>query len=193
MSNIPLSDNDKKIKRNLRMVIAIAVLALIVLALYFMLRPVEQNTDQVMTNKDDSRAIETADNSRIMTSTLPNGKIATYSDTEGNKNISFSSSTKGSDYVALSHKGIQKFISAVDSSIVTELCGANGELAQKDGIIVGIMSTSVRSIEYPTKESCLDELATLRNTDQTSRAEAGRLIKQVTTDVRAFYSNVVIK
>lgn len=189
----PSSVNNKKIRRNLQIVIGIILLSLVALALYFMSRPSDGRADQAVTNTNDSRAIKTADSSSLLTATLPNGKTATYANTEGNNNITWSSSDKGSDYLALSHKKIEKFISAADAGTITKLCGANGELAQKENIVVGVMSMSVRSIEYPTEENCLDELATLRNTNVDSRSEAKDLLRQVDAEIKEFYSKVIIE
>lgn len=127
-----------------------------------------------------------------ITDALPNGKTITYDDTRANLNITWASSSKGDDYLELSHKAIGKFIANADQEIVTKLCGANGELATKSEI-VGTISTTVRTIEYPTEASCLDTLATPRNTDATLRAEASRLAKQVKADIKQFYMTAVIK
>lgn len=189
----PSPANNIKIRRNLQIVIGIIVLALLALALYFMSRPVDHKTNQAVTNADDSRAIETTDDTNLLTATLPNGKTVTYTNTVGNKNITWSSSKKGSDYIALSHKKVEEFIATADANTIAKLCGANGELAQKDSIIVAVMSTSVRLIEYPTEGNCLDELATLRNTDADSRSRANALIKQVDADVKEFYTKVIVK
>lgn len=184
---------DKHTARTRALLVASGVTILISLGLigFGMYTAMQANTkkdDPVVGSGDQKTEV-----SNTITTPLPNGKTATYADTAANKNISFSSSAKGPDYVDLSYKTVSEYIAAADKATVTKLCGVNGKLAAIDNIVVGTMSTSVRAIEYPTKGSCLDELASMRNADSAARTSASALIKQVDTDVRQFYKTVVIK
>lgn len=125
--------------------------------------------------------------------TLPNGKVASFANTKENQDFSFLSSSAGSDYVDISSKSINQFVSTADTGTVATLCGAHGELAPTDDIIIATMSTIARVISYPTQRSCLDELASLRNTNPASRSNASALATQVRANIKLFYARVVIK
>lgn len=190
---MPSSSVNNTNRRNLRIATGVVLVLVLALTLYFILWPTKKKTDDANTNTNDSQVTEVTGDSKTLTGTLPNGKTVTYPNTEGNQNISWSSSKKGADYVALSHKGIDKLLSTVDPDVIAKLCGANGELAQKNDIVVATMSTVSRSIEYPAGNNCLDELATLRNTDVKSRTDARALIEVVDADIQEFYKKVIIK
>ena len=180
----------------LLVIIGVALLAMIGFGIYTWGQAAEQkNNDTVVVPDVDKVGEETpvVEDAATITSTLPNGKTATYANTESNRNITFASSAMGAEYVDLSHRAVEAFIASVDEATLTKLCGPNGELAQRDDIVVATMSTVVRSVQYPTENSCLDELATLRNTDPVMRTAAAALVKEVASDVRHFYMAVVIK
>ena len=149
----------------------------------------QDNGPEVTTGISDTKDTDQSDK---ITAELPNGKTITYENTAANKNISWSSSPKGSDYVDLSHEAISEYLAAADQATVTKLCGESGELATKDAVVATI-STKVRMIEYPTDQSCLEAMATLRNTDSASRTEAAELVEQVKADVKQFYMTATIK
>lgn len=195
LSPNPLEKKQPAVNPAIWLALGVALLAVLGFGIYTWGQAAEQKDNDVVITETNKMKEETpvAEDANTITTTLPDGKTATYADTEGNRNIEFTSSTKGSGYVDLSHKAVATFLSSADETMVTKLCGANGELAQREDIIVATMSTSVRSVQYPTENNCLDELATLRNTDPTSRAAAAELVKQVASDVRQFYGTVVIK
>jgi hypothetical protein len=183
-------------RRILLITSGIVLLALISFGVYVAMHANAKKNDQALidnSSQNESQKTDTTDRSDVITTSLPNGKVATYANTEANQNLSFSSSDKGADYVNVSFKAIEEYLSAADKNTVAKLCGANGELAQIDGIVVATISTNVRVITYPTENNCLDEFATMRNTDSTSRTSASALIKQVSDDVKQFYAKVIIK
>lgn len=188
----------KKAPRKLFILIAVGVIALALIGygVYVAAQAVTKKNDHVVTDnttKNDSQNNARSNDPSTITTTLPNGKIATYPDNKGNREIGFVPSKMGDDYVGLTHAGVADFIATVDPATVARLCGENGELAQKDGVIVGTISTSVRMIQYPSKRNCVDELATLRNKDADVRAVAAQVAKQINIDIEQFYQNVVIK
>jgi hypothetical protein len=192
-TSMPSSTVNNKNRRNLRIATGVVLVLVLALTLYFILWPIKQKNNEANTNTGGSQAVEVTDDANTLKGTLPNGKTITYPNTEGNRNISWSSSEKGANYVSLSHKGIEKFLSTVDPTVITKLCGTNGELARKDDIVVATMSTLSRLVEYSVDDNCLDELATLRNTDVKSRTEARALVKVVDADIQEFYKKVIIK
>ena len=172
-------------KRTITIAVSISLLVIIGVCAYALTRP--DGVDST------SPAGISASSIKSISKKLPNGKTATYDDTEANRNIGFADSAKGMDYVDLTYASVDEFMKTADGDIVTRLCGADGERAQKDNVIVATMSTTVRMIEYPTENNCLDELATLRNTNGQLRTKAVELVAKLKSDIKQFYSSVVIK
>lgn len=193
-SSRPANTKNTARKRMMLIISGIVALALIGLGVYAYMQMNDKN-DQAATQDNLSQAdgTDATNKAAMITTTLPNGKTAAYADTEANKNLSFSTSAMGDDYVDVSYKAIGDYLAAAEQDSVDLLCGANGEKAQIENIVVATMSTSVRAIEYPTENNCLDEFATLRNPDSASQTSASALIKQVDKDVREFYRTVIIK
>lgn len=135
--------------------------------------------------------------SREITAALPNGKTASYPDTNGNRNILFwsaGSDMASTNFILLSHKSIQQFLSGVSSDTIVKLCGTDTNIkALKYNISVGIFNTNNKTLGKPQNNSCLDELASSRNTDTALRAKAQAVIDQVNGDVDAFIKSVAIK
>lgn len=183
-------------KRVLLIAASVVVLALIGFGVYAAMQANTKKNNQAVigniTRKESQKPAPT-NKSDTITTALPNGKMAIYANTEANQNLIFLSSDKGMNYVNVSSKSIAQYLATIDKSIVTKLCGANGELAQIDTIIVATMSTNVRMVSYPEDTSCLHELSTMRNADVASRHSAVALIAQVNADVKEFYSTVIIK
>jgi hypothetical protein len=195
-SPIPGEKKPAALKPWLLVTIGVALLALIGFGIYTWGQAAEQKKNDAVVVPDTDKVVEEApvvEDTATITSTLPNGKTATYANTESNRNITFASSAMGVEYVDLSHRAVEAFIASVDEATLTKLCGPNGERAQRDDIVIATMSTVVRSVQYPTENSCLDELATLRNTDPAMRAAAAQLVEQVASDIRHFYAAVVVK
>lgn len=180
----------RKLSKKTIIIVGIATLLVLAAGAYVWAQTAQRNNDKDVAV--DITDAEGADQAGEVTAKLPNGKTITYENTTANKNISWSSSAKGSDYVDLSHGAVGKHLAAADQAMVTKLCGANGELATKDGAVATI-STKARMVEYPTDQSCLEAMATLRNTDPTSRKEAAELAEQVHADIKQFYATVTIK
>lgn len=195
-ANLPESTTKKY--KNFKLIAVVATSALFLgLAIWGFYAWAQQNeldNSQTKIVQMDKRDVSGgSDKSETLSTTLPNGKTATYADTESNRNIVFSDSDKGMMYVDLSHKSVERFIATVDEYIVSRLCGPNGERAAKDNIIIATMSTEHRTVEYSTTDNCLSELATMRNSDSSSRAKASELIEQAESDIRRFYATVIIK
>lgn len=185
---------DKAPKSNKRTALIAVGISLLVVAAFvgYILLQQKQGADRQdsATVKQESPNSTNTDDISIK---LPNGKMATYTNTEGNRNITFADSDKGMEYVALSHKEVERFLTTVDQDIITRLCGADGERADIEHIVLANMSTEVRMVDYPTESSCLSELATMRNSDSQLRAAAAALIEQAESDIKEFYRTVIIK
>ena len=180
-------------KRTILIVAAVLIVLAAFAAYAYIQRQNSLHNDSVVVADNDDTKIDSTINLEKMTTDLPNGTTAIYDNTDGNRSIIFAESEKGMDYVDLSHSGVEDFLRAADTDVVTRLCGANGERAEIENVIVATMSTSVRMIEYPTENSCLDELATMRNSDSDMRTQAIELIQSVESDVKQFYKTVVVK
>ncbi|MDB5187130.1 MAG: hypothetical protein JWM07_602 [Candidatus Saccharibacteria bacterium] len=187
----PAGKNTKLNKRTLLIVIGSLLLVAAAFVAYILMQQ-NRGTDHqgsAIVDQEHSKPTNTDD----ISVKLPNGKTATYKNTEGNRNIAFADSDKGMEYVALSHKEVERFLSSADQEIMTRLCGADGERADVENIVLANMSTKVRMIEYSTESNCLSELATMRNSDTQLRTDAAALIQRVEDDIKAFYSAVIIK
>lgn len=190
----PVDEKPNTSKRTILIAFGGILLVLVCLGVFAGIQKGGRQSDQAQIIESKGQKVDVStENIETITETLPNGKTATYANTESNRNIIFAISDIGDEYVALSHRAIAGFISAADRDVVTKLCGTDGELADKDDIVIGSMSTSVRMIQYPSDNNCLDELATLRNSDPKSRSKAVELVDQVEADVKQFYATVIIK
>lgn len=132
-----------------------------------------------------------------ITQTLANGKTATYPDNEGNRRILFWSAgieNNTKNFILLSDSSLQAFLSGVDPSVITKLCGtlASPTVLQYN-ISVGILNTDSKVLQKPQNESCVDVLASDKNTNASLKAQAVSVLAQVSNDVNSFIKSVTIK
>lgn len=130
--------------------------------------------------------------------TLPNGKIATYPDTTGNGNVTFSDAGNGdphSIYIFISHKAYDQYLTSLGQSKVDELCGPDDNLkALKVNIIFGLLNTSNKIITPPQNGNCVELIASTDNTTDTAlRPGAQAVLDTVTKDINAFLASVTIQ
>jgi hypothetical protein len=157
----------------------------------------EMNIKTLTAQVDDLKSKDPTAGDTSISTLLPNGKTATYPDTDGNRNMLFWSA--GSDnatanFILLSHKGIQQFLSGVNSDTIVGLCGTDANLkALKYNISVGIFNTSEKILGQPQNNNCLDVLASMENSDSTLRAKAQAVVSQVKSDTDDFVKSVSIK
>lgn len=195
-----------KILKSLRaFLVALVILCLASYAAYAWI----QNTDlqknvsiKEAENKTLAAQIESlqdksAGTNATITELLPNGKVATYPDTDGNRNILFWSAGNDNataNFILLSHKSIQQFLSGVNSDTIVKLCGTDTNLkALKYNISVGIFNTDEKILGQPQNGSCLDVLASNSNPDNALRVKAQSVINQVKDDTDNFIKSVSLK
>jgi len=114
----PNSSNTANIKhatrtRLLLITAGAVVLALIGFGVYAVIQANTKKNDQALINnntKQEPQKTAPTNGSDTITTVLPNGKTATYANTEANQNLLFSSSDKGANYVNISSKAIANYI-----------------------------------------------------------------------------------
>lgn len=132
----------------------------------------------------------------MTTVTLPNGKTATYPDTENNKKIGFKSAEKGNEdgtYVTMTHTGYATFMSSVDPAMLNDLCGPDAESTAQKNDIVGLFRTSDKTITLPPEATCFNLLTSSNNTDSILREKASAADNAISSDVGNFIKDVTIK
>lgn len=158
----------------------------------------DESNKVLMAQNDELKAAATnAKTTDDITEKLPNGQMATFPNNEGNRNMLFwsaGSSNAEKDIIVLSHKGIQAFLSAVDSEMVTKLCGTDANLkALKYNISIAILNTETKTTTSPQNGDCVTTLASNENMDAALRAKAQSVIDTANTDMRAFIKSVTIQ
>lgn len=132
----------------------------------------------------------------VITVTLPNGKTATYSDTEANKKFGFKAAETGNQdgsYVVMTHTGYSTFLSTVSSSLLDELCGTKEKPTAKRTDEVGLFRTSDKTVIPPQETTCFSILGSSDNPDAVVREKAASADDAISKDVNDFIANVIIK
>jgi hypothetical protein len=158
----------------------------------------EQAKNKELSSKN-SQLQKTADSAATsdITDTLSNGKTITYPDTPGNRNILWWSS--GAAFVSdnsirISHKAYVQYMNSTDDTLLTKVCGADASpTAQRADIYYGLFDTSTKKISLSQDQNCLDAMASVANTDATSRAAAQKVQASIKTDIDAFVESITIQ
>jgi cell division protein FtsB len=155
----------------------------------------EQTKNQELKTQNTLLQKQVADASATLeiTDTLPSGKTMTYADTPGNRNILWwnaSAASTDSNYIRLSHKAYQQYMSSTDATLLTKVCGSGTDITD---LSYGLFDTATKKITLPQNQSCLDTMASVTNTDAASRAAAQKVVDQIKTDIDAFTAAVTIQ
>ncbi len=153
-------------------------------------RPTNETTQ--LTNNEEVPIVESN-----LEQTLANGKIVTYPDTEGNRNITFPNTdvdNPTSLYVFISHKVYDKYLASLGETKVDELCGPDDGLrALKDNIVFGLLNTSDKTIIPPQNLNCIEFIASNENQDISLRSTAQETLRTINTDMDAFLKDATIR
>lgn len=156
----------------------------------------QTTTDNVIRdNSPDNKQVAPTAAIEKTTKTLPSGKKIIYPNDEKNKNILWTvEGGQTVENILLSHDAIETFMTTVDSSRITEVCGSetNAKALLHD-ISVGILNTSTKQLTHPQNSSCIDLLASDSNTDKDSRTKAQEVLKKINEDVEHFIKTVAIE
>lgn len=156
----------------------------------------EQSKSKALTSENSQlkSQLEAKPETANITDTLPDDRKITYPDTVGNRNILWWSAGKNNGGVVLSHKAFQQYLATVDSKLVTEMCGTDSKpKAAKYNISAGVLDTATKELAPTETSSCVDLFASTSNKDETSRADAQKVLETVNTEVTAFIESATIE
>lgn len=132
---------------------------------------------------------------KMVTVALPNGKTATYADTDATKKFGFKAATAGNadgSYLVLTHTDLVPFFASVDAKVLEKVCGKDGE-AQKANGIVALLRTTDKTLTLPADRSCFNRLGSSDNTDTILREKATNLDNAMSSGANALLQNLTIK
>ncbi|MDB5167056.1 MAG: hypothetical protein JWN26_201 [Candidatus Saccharibacteria bacterium] len=210
-NNIELLESPKK-KRNYK---ALKIFSLIVLLLIavagvgYSVYSWQQDNNLRSTIKDrdvqihalDKKisSLESQPSSLLIQATLPNGKVASFPDTDSNRNILWWASGSSADelsskYIFISDKLYQQYMAELDDTIKVTYCGTNNDLkALQSDLVFGLLNTDNKQITHPQNGNCLQAVASNDNADLTTRASAQKVLSEINNDMQAFIASVSIK
>ena len=176
-------------------IIIVAVVVLVVGGLVYIawnnsFRATDNSAQQTDTNQ-----VTKTEEIPTITTTLPNGKTATYPGIKTSKNIVFlaQEESDNSEYVKITHTAYKKFIDYLGGN-VDDLCGPDDNLkAIKKDIIFGLLNTSDKTITYPQNQNCVEYIVSDENSDTRFKREAQQVLDQVKADVNSFIKSVTIQ
>jgi len=178
-------------------VLVIIVAALILGALGYTAWNNYSKKTGVTAHQPVDKRLTTSSEEDSITKALPNGHVATYPDTEGNRNITFRDAENGdpeSVYIFISHKSYAEYLASLGQAQVDELCGPDDNLkALKNEIIFGMFNTSDKTMVPPQNGNCVQYIASTENPDMKLRESAQNVLDRITKDINDFIASVKIR
>jgi len=148
-------------------------------------------------NTELKKQLESSTALQTIVDALPNNKTATYPNTEANRNILWWNASTEKDkqnLVVLSHKEYQDFLSGINPTLITEMCGTTATpKSLLYNIPTGTYDTTTKKFTKSETKNCLDTLASAENKNETVRKQASTALTMINNEVAAFVESVEIK
>lgn len=124
-----------------------------------------------------------------VTEVLPDGKTISYDLTADNAQMVFWSQD---GKVAISDKRVINYISGVDAATRKAVCGSTSDLFTPMDITTGTLDTTKKTVTDP-EVFCLEQLASSKNPDKTSKDAAAAVLDKVYDTTAKFTQSATIQ